>query len=191
MMQSVSPGNHSPPASCIRIITTMPNPAKKNPDLHHTTSVSLKPKVRAETIEVLNALLADLIDLHSQTKQAHWNVRGPHFIMLHELFDKVGGMVEPHIDPIAERIATLGGVALGTTRLAAKHSRLKEFPTDGKNGFGYLDALVERYAAVANAFRDGVKTTGDLGDAATSDLLTGPLRQLDLALWFLEAHHAN
>ena len=115
-------------------------------------------------------------------------MRGPQFIMLHELFDKVAGTVEGHIDPLAERITTLGGVAQGTVRAAAKNSRLKEFPTDGKNGYGYLDALVDRYAAVANAFRAGIDTTAGLGDTVTSDLLTGAGGELDQALWFLEAH---
>ena len=152
------------------------------------TAIALKPKARAETVDLLNALLADLSDLYSQTKQAHWNVRGPQFISLHELFDKLAGEVEEQIDPLAERITTLGGVAQGTVRAAAKHSRLKEFPTDGKNGLGYLDALIERYAAVANAFREGIDKTAALGDTVTSDLLTGTGGELDKSLWFLEAH---
>lgn len=155
----------------------------------HKTALSLKSKDREKTVVLLNALLADLSDLYSQTKQAHWNVRGPQFIMLHELFDKLAGETEEHIDPLAERITTLGGVALGTVRAAAKNSRLKEFPTDGKNGPGYLEALIERHAAVANACRDAVDTTAGLGDTVTSDLLTGITADLDKSLWFLEAHH--
>lgn len=157
----------------------------------HKTAIALKPKSRTEIIAVLNALLADLGDLYSQTKQAHWNVRGPQFIMLHELFDKLAGMTEEHIDPVAERITTLGGVAHGTVRAAAKNSRLKEFPTEGKNGLGYLEALIVRYGEVANAMREAVDKTDDLGDAITSDLLTGVTASLDSALWFLEAHRAE
>lgn len=157
----------------------------------HKTALSLKAKDREKTVALLNALLADLSDLYSQTKQAHWNVRGPQFIMLHELFDKLAGSTEEHIDPLAERITTLGGIALGTVRNAAKNSRLKEFPTDGKNGLGYLDALIERHASVANACREAVDTTAGLGDTVTSDLLTGMTAELDKSLWFLEAHKAE
>ena len=157
----------------------------------HKTVIGLKPKTRAEIVAILNVLLADLSDLYSQTKQAHWNVRGPHFITLHELFDRQAEVVFKNIDPLAERIAAIGGSPQGTVRAAAKCSHLKEFPTDGKNGMGYLEALVDRFGVVGNAFRDAVDKTADLGDTATSDLLTGTLRELDQAVWFLEAHHAE
>ena len=161
-------------------------------DLHlHKTVIGLKPKVRADVAKILNVLLADLADLYSQTKQAHWNVRGPHFITLHLLFDKQAEVVFANIDPLAERISAIGGSPNGTVRAAAKHSHLKEFPTEGKNGMGYLEALIVRFGETGNAFRDAVDKTADLGDMASSDLLTGMLRELDQALWFLEAHHAE
>ena len=118
-------------------------------------------------------------------------MRGPHFITLHKLFDTRAEIVFANIDPLAERIAAIGGRPDGTVRAAAKNSHLKEFPTDGKNGMGYLEALVERFGIVGNAFREAVDKTADLGDMASSDLLTGILRDLDQALWFLEAHHAE
>lgn len=157
----------------------------------HKTAIGLKPNVRADVAKILNVLLADLSDLYSQTKQAHWNVRGPHFITLHKLFDMQAQVVFGHIDPLAERIAAIGGFPQGTVRAAAKSSQLKEFPTDGKNGMGYLEALIERFGVVGNAFRDAVDKTDDLGDMASSDLLTEILRALDQALWFLEAHHSE
>ena len=78
------------------------------------TKNDLSETIRGKAIELLNARLADAIDLQTQTKQAHWNVKGPHFIALHELFDKINEEVEDYVDDIAERAVQLGGVAEGT-----------------------------------------------------------------------------
>src|SRR5215510_9486845 len=94
------------------------------------TKNDLAEATRAKVIELLNARLADSIDLQTQTKQAHWNVKGPHFIALHELFDKINEEVEDYVDVIAERIVQLGGVAEGTARMAAKRSSLAEYPAN-------------------------------------------------------------
>src|SRR5437660_9218703 len=69
---------------------------------------------RVEINALLNQRLADAVDLQTQMKQAHWNVKGPHFIGLHELFDKTDEAVEAYVDLIAERIVQLGGIAEGT-----------------------------------------------------------------------------
>lgn len=155
------------------------------------TSIRLTAETRTRVIGELNLLLADLIDLHSQTKQAHWNVRGANFITWHELFDKLAESTLGLVDPLAERITTLGGVARGTVRDSAGVSRLKEFPTDGPNDFAYVEALIERQAAVANAFRAAIEAVEEAGDVASADLLTGALRELDQSLWFLEAHQKS
>jgi hypothetical protein len=86
--------------------------------------------IRQKVIGLLNLHLACTFDLMSQTKQAHWNVKGPHFIGLHELFDSLAEKLEKHIDTIAERVTTLGGVALGTVRMVAGASTLEEYPAD-------------------------------------------------------------
>src|SRR5271163_1276100 len=96
---------------------------------------------RAKIVELLNARLADCIDLQTQTKQAHWNVKGPDFIALHELFDKVNEAVEDYVDDIAERAAQLGGVAEGTVRTAAKRSSLPEYPAKAVDGRSHVEAL--------------------------------------------------
>src|ERR1700730_7488826 len=96
---------------------------------------------RAKVVELLNARLADCIDLQTQTKQAHWNVKGPSFIALHELFDKVNEAVDGYLDDIAERAVQLGGVAEGTARTAAKRSSLPEYPAKGVDGRGHVEAL--------------------------------------------------
>ncbi len=152
------------------------------------TRNNLKPATRKGVAEILNQILADLTDLYSQTKQAHWNVRGAHFIALHKLFDELAESVDGHIDPLAERIVSLGGVAQGTVRDAASNSRLKEFPTSASGDLAYVTALADRFAAVGAAARKGIDQTDGLGDADTADLLTGLSQDLDKGLWFLEAH---
>ncbi len=152
------------------------------------TKNSLTPKVREQVCDALNQILADLSDLYSQTKQAHWNVRGPLFIALHKLFDELAETVELHIDPLAERITALGGTALGTVRMASQYTSLEEFPTHGHDDTIFLPALIERYGACTNSIRKQIDATADLGDMGSSDLLTGIVRDLDKGLWLLEAH---
>ena len=152
------------------------------------TKNSLPQDTRTKVAAILNQLLADLTDLYSQTKQAHWNVRGLHFYSLHRLFDEVAESVEGHIDPLAERIVALGGVASGTVRQAAAQSSLTEFPTERAEGLAYLTALAERFAQCGAAARKGTDDSAALGDADTADLLTGLSQDLDKSLWLLEAH---
>lgn len=154
------------------------------------TRIDIAPKLRANMVALLNQQLADTLDLNTQTKQAHWNVAGPHFIALHELFDKLAEDLEGPVDDIAERITALGGVAQGTARMASKASRLGEFPNGRIDGMKAVAALADRYAALAKSMRAAIETSGKQGDADTSDLFTGISRGLDKALWFLEAHLA-
>lgn len=154
----------------------------------HPTKNSLPEKARAKVAAILNQTLADLSDLYSQTKQAHWNVRGPLFYSLHKLFDDLAAVVEPHIDETAERITALGAVAKGTVRLAAENSRLPEFPIEKSADMLYVAALVERFALCGNKTRKASDETDELGDADSADLLTAVSRDLDKSLWMLEAH---
>ena len=153
-----------------------------------TTKNNLAPKIRAQVAAILNQSLADLSDLYSQTKQAHWNVRGPNFYSLHKLFDDLAGAVEEHLDDVAERVTALGGTAQGTVRQIAAASRLPEFPREQKDDLAFATALRERFAFAANTTRQAVDQAAELGDADAADLLTGISRDLDKALWILEAH---
>lgn len=143
---------------------------------------------RGQLVAILNQSLADLTDLHSQTKFAHWNVKGPNFIALHKLFDELADELAEHVDEIAERVTALGGVAHGTTRQAAGTSRLPEFPVNTFHGSDVVAALADRFAAVGKTVRAAIDETAKLGDADTADLFTGISRDLDKALYFLEAH---
>jgi starvation-inducible DNA-binding protein len=155
------------------------------------TKNSLSGRARAKAAELLNQALATCSDLYSQTKQAHWNLRGPRFYQFHLLFDRLAEMVEEHLDTIAERVSSLGAIAKGTVRDAAKNSALEEFPTEPAGDAVYVDALIERYAVAANATRKAIDESNAVGDADTADLLTAVSRDLDEALWLLEAHTAG
>jgi starvation-inducible DNA-binding protein len=152
------------------------------------TRNSLSQATRERMIALLNQHLADTSDLHSQTKQAHWNVRGPEFIQLHELFDDLAGSVLGYVDLIAERATALGGEAAGTVRMAAANSRLSEYPADLRRGLQHVEALAERYGDYANSTRRAIDQAAEAGDIDTSDLFTEISRGMDKHLWFLEAH---
>ncbi len=152
------------------------------------TKNDLAPNVREKAIALLNQHLADTSDLYSQTKQAHWNVKGIQFYQLHELFDKLAEEVEEYIDLIAERATALGGTALGTVRMAAEASRLPEYPRDAVDGRQHVEALTARFAGLAKTSRAAIDAAAAFGDVDTSDLFTEVSRGLDKHLWFLEAH---
>jgi starvation-inducible DNA-binding protein len=150
--------------------------------------IDFTPEVRKPLVELLNQQLADTVDLWTQTKYAHWNVKGANFISLHKLFDELAGRLEEMTDEIAERATALGGVAAGTLRQAAGASRLPEFPSRTFTDLAVVEALAVRYAALAKTTREAITQADDYQDQGTADLLTGVSRELDKALWFLESH---
>lgn len=152
------------------------------------TANDLPADVREKSISLLNQQLADSTDLHSQVKQAHWNVKGMQFHQLHLLFDSLADEVEAHIDEIAERATALGGIALGTIRMTAARSRLPEYTLDVVTGRQHLEALVSRFAELGKTTRAAIDAATGFGDADTADLFTGISRGLDKNLWFLESH---
>ena len=155
---------------------------KSNP-----TGNSVPPKAREAAVALLNQQLANLGDLYSQTKQAHWNVRGRNFYSHHLLFDSVAETAEAHWDDVAERAVQLGGYARGTVRMAAAASALPEWPEDLASETEFVKALTERFTLVANSVRAGIDAAANLGDADTADLFTEISRGLDKSLWMLEA----
>ena len=143
---------------------------------------------RSKVCDLLNQLLADTSDLYSQTKQAHWNVKGSDFIQLHKLFDELAETLEEPIDQVAERVTALGGVAKGTARMAAENSQVPEYPLDATAGLQHVKLLSDRYALVGKSYRAAIDTTDEWGDKDTADLCTDISRELDKSLWFLESH---
>ena len=143
---------------------------------------------RKTVIGILNARLADAIDLALITKQAHWNLKGPDFIAIHEMLDPMRATIDLHVDTIAERIAQLDGIALGTSQVVAKGTTLASYPTDITRVDDHLAALAERYASLANQVREDIDATDEAGDADAADILTAFSRDLDKNLWFIKAH---
>jgi starvation-inducible DNA-binding protein len=154
----------------------------------YPTRIDLPADTRAEVSAILNHALASTIDLKTQVKQAHWNVKGMDFYQLHELFDEMASELEEFVDMIAERVTALGGLALGTARIAVSESILPEYPLDILEGKAHIIALADRYAPYAKLIRGAIDQTDDLRDADTADLFTEVSRAIDKRLWFLEAH---
>src|SRR6266478_3026715 len=143
------------------------------------TQNTLRESIRRAMIALLNQQLADVLDLGLQAKQAHWNVKGPHFIGLHELFDKTAEELEEFTDGIAERAVELGGVALGTIQVVSKSSRLAAYPLDLASGRGHVAALSDALAKFGATTRAAIDTAGKADDADTADLFTEVSRGVD------------
>jgi len=152
------------------------------------TRIALAQQSRQSLARLLNQRPADMIDLFNQTKHAHWNVKGPGFMQLHELFDEIAERVEDGCDLLAERVVTLGGVAEGTNRQSTAGSTLGEYDLGAVDGLEHVRALAGQVAKLAASSRSAIQQSAELGDPTTSDLFTELSRSLDKDLWFLEAH---
>ena len=156
--------------------------------LLYETKNPLPAETRARVVALLNNRLADCVDLQSQCKQAHWNVKGPQFIALHKLFDEIYEAAEEYVDLIAERIVQLGGVAEGTVRAAAQRSSLREYPLVLSSGEEHVAALSDVLAQFSGTAREGITELEELADPDSMDILTEVSRGVDKWLWFVEAH---
>jgi starvation-inducible DNA-binding protein len=154
----------------------------------YPTKNDLPEATRRRMIELCNARLADAIDLQTQTKQAHWNVKGPQFIALHELFDKVNEDVEDYVDLLAERAVQLGGAAEGSARSVARRSTLSEYPLQIGSGRQHADALSSALATFGKAIRAAIDESSRVNDQDTNDILIEISRGVDKWLWMVEAH---
>ena len=157
----------------------------------HSTHNTLSENIRNQSVELLNKHLAAAIDLHGQMKQAHWNVRGPSFIAIHELFDKVAGAVEDYSDLLAERARALGGDAQGTVQIAAERSYLLKYPLMVADCDEHIFAVSGALAAFGESTREAIGLATSFADADTADLFTEVSRGVDRHLWFVESHQAQ
>jgi len=152
------------------------------------TKSDINEATRVKVIELCNQRLADAVDLQTQCKQVHWNVKGPDFIALHEFFDRVNTGVEEYVDLIAERAVQLGGVAEGTARSIVARSCLSEYAPRGTDARDHVDALSGALATFGKLAREAIARSAALGDADTTDIFTEISRGTDKWLWFVEAH---
>ena len=178
-------------------LDTMPAPpapndarSERGPSVQqgYPTKNSLPLSTRRQVCLLLNQRLADCVDLETQCKQAHWNVKGPQFIALHELFDKIHGAVDDYADLIAERVVQLGGIAEGTARVAAQRSTLLDYPLAIAAGDRHVAALSDALSEFGRSARIGIEEMNELEDADSADVLTEISRGIDKWLWFVEAH---
>jgi starvation-inducible DNA-binding protein len=154
----------------------------------YPTKNSLPEDARLQVVPLLNQRLAECIDLQTQCKQAHWNVKGPSFIGLHELFDQINEAVEEYVDLIAERVVQLGGIAEGTARVVVTRTSLLEYPLTLHTGAEHVAALSDVLAQFGRAARIAIEEMNELEDADSADILTEVSRGIDKWLWFVEAH---
>ena len=175
-------------ASRITEQQTVPANRSREPARLFSTKNDLPETIRLEVIPLLNQRLAECIDLQTQCKQAHWNVKGPSFIGLHKLFDEINEAVEGYVDLIAERIVQLGGIAEGTIGVVEGRSTLVDYPLTISTGAEHVAALSDALAGFARVARVGIEEMQELKDADSADMLTDISRGVDQWLWFVEAH---
>ena len=154
----------------------------------YDTRNDLPEATRKSVVDVLNENLAQAIDLQLQAKQGHWNVKGPNFVGLHELFDRVADAAREYADLIAERGVALGGTAEGTVQVVSKRTKLREYALDISEWTQHVDAVREALAGFGKNARRAINDTTELGDLDTADLFTEISRGLDKLLWMVEAH---
>ncbi len=157
----------------------------------YATRNDLPEESRTEAIGLLNQRLAECIDLQTQCKQAHWNVKGSMFIALHKLFDEINESVEEYVDLLAERVVQLGGIAEGTVGIVAERTTLAGYPLALTNGSDHVAALSDALASFGRGVRLGIEEMNDLKDADSADILTEISRGVDKWLWFVEAHQQD
>ena len=153
----------------------------------HRSPSQLPEDARTKIAEALNARLADGLDLHSQIKVAHWNIKGMQFAALHPLFETFAVRLAAHNDTIAERAVTLGARAHGTVRQAAKTSRLPEYPPEATRDVEHVKLLAERIEKYLEGMRESRGLGDKLNDADTVDILTNIIVELEKHDWFLRA----
>jgi len=173
--------------------TTAPMKSPKNKfeeeSALYRTSIDISADSRLNLNALMNLRLASAIDLQLQVKQAHWNVKGPHFIALHELFDRVAEAVGGYADLIAERIVQLGGIAEGTVRVCAARTKLAEYPLEQADGVSHVAALALALSTFGHEVRSTINEMNELDDAGSADMFTEISRGIDKWLWFVEAHN--
>ena len=154
----------------------------------YETSNDLAPATRRSAIEMLNEHLADAIDLQLQAKQAHWNIKGPNFVGLHELFDRVAAQANEYSDLIAERAVALGGIARGTLQAVSARSQLREYRVEAGDWRAHVQTMQDALATFGRGARAAIDDATALNDADTADIFTEISRGVDKYLWMVEAH---
>jgi starvation-inducible DNA-binding protein len=158
------------------------------PDSARPSVVGLSEATRSKVVVVLQARLADAIDLGLQAKQAHWNVKGPNFFSLHQLFDAISADAREYADLVAERAVQLGAVAVGTLSEVARETTLEAYPPSETDGRAHVDLIARALATFGESIRTAIDQAADAGDATTADVFTEISRGVDKWTWMVDAH---
>ena len=151
--------------------------------------IGLDESVRAKSAELVNEILADTTILYALYKKHHWNVAGPTFYQLHLLFDKHAEEQAELIDLLAERVQSLGGIAVGDPRHAAELTTIERAPDGAEDVPAQITRLLRAHEAIIGKVREGIETTEESKDWGTNDLLMGDvLRRHELQVWFIAEH---
>jgi starvation-inducible DNA-binding protein len=154
----------------------------------YATGIDLSETKRVQLIQLCNACLAEAVDLQLHCKHAHWNVKGPNFIALHQLFDQVNESVEDYIDSIAERAVQLGGIANSTAHVVTTWAHVPENEAQSASGRDYVQSLSGSLASFAKIARNAIGKSDENGDAVSADIYTEISRGVDKWLWMVQAH---
>jgi starvation-inducible DNA-binding protein len=147
----------------------------------------LSEQARQKVSETLNARLVDGLDLHSQIKVAHWNIKGPQFAAMHPLFEEFAIGLATHNDNVAERAVTLGARVYGTVRHVAQKSRLPEYPQETAKDVEHVRLLADRIDTYLEGLRESRAVADEQKDTDSVDLLTAIITDFEKHGWFLRA----
>lgn len=150
--------------------------------------VALPEDVKEKVVGIMNTTLAGSLDMYSQAKYAHWNVKGVNFYQLHLVFDDVAKTIFKQIDAIAERITQLGGTANGTVRMSAGTSPIPPYNVEALSGPDHLEALANSLGVYCKELREASDKIDDAGDGPTSDFYNQLIVDAEEELYFLESH---
>lgn len=182
------------PRDCVRIPKGTEMAKKEDPMSPKTVKrfyknrVALPDDVKQKVVEAMNVTLAASLDMYSQAKYAHWNVKGVNFYQLHLVFDAVAKTIFKQIDAIAERITQLGGTANGTVRMSAGSSPIPPYNVEALSGPDHLTALANSLGVYAKELREASDKVEDYGDGPTSDFYNQLIVDAEEELYFLESH---
>jgi starvation-inducible DNA-binding protein len=151
--------------------------------------IALSAEARQESCQLLNEILADSTILYALYKKHHWLVAGPTFYQLHLLFDKHAEEQLELIDLLAERVQSLGGIAVGDPRHAAELTTIDRPPNGAEEVAAMIDRTLEAHETIIEKVRDAIEKTEKSRDMGSNDLLMGDvLRRHELQVWFLAEH---
>jgi starvation-inducible DNA-binding protein len=154
--------------------------------------LSLDHKVRLASVDTLNQILADSMTLRDMYKKHHWQVSGPTFYQLHLLFDKHYGEQVEVVDALAERVQTLGGVAIAMAHDVAETTRIARPPSGREDVAIQIFRLLQAHEIIIDATRQAARSAAASGDDGTNDLLVSDvLRVNELQVWFVSEHIAG